>query len=127
MFGDIWEWAGKPRNSEKNIGVDPFQITVEVRLLLDNVSFRIADSSSSVDEIGARFHHRLVSIHPFPNGNGRHARMATDLLMCSLEAEPFSWSSGSLDDAGTIRARYRSALRAADDRQFGALLEFVRS
>jgi Fic-DOC domain mobile mystery protein B len=130
MFGEVWTWAGKLRSSEKNIGIDPFRISIEFRLLLDNTLFWIADSTPaawSIDEIGARFHHQLVWIHPFPNGNGRHARMATDLLMRGLEAEPFSWGSGSLDDAETIRARYISALRAADDRQFGALLEFVRS
>ena len=130
MFGEVWTWAGKLRSSEKNIGIDPFRISIEFQLLLGNALFWIADSSPaawSVDEIGARFHHQLVWIHPFPNGNGRHARMATDLLMRSLEAELFSWGSGSLDDAGTIRAHYISALRAADDRQFDALLEFVRS
>jgi Fic-DOC domain mobile mystery protein B len=129
-FGNVWAWAGKTRNSGKNIGVDPFQISVEIRLLVDDVSFWIADSSStawSVDEIGVRFHHRLVWIHPFPNGNGRHSRTATDLLLRSLQTEPFSWDSGSLDDAGEVRARYISALRAADGDEFGALLEFVRS
>jgi len=130
MFGDVWTWAGKLRKSEKNIGVEPFQIGVHVRLLVTNVPLWIADSTSatwSVDEIGARFHHRLVWIHAFPNGNGRHGRLATDLLLRTLEAEPFTWGSGSLDDAGEIRARYVSALRAADGDEFDELIDFVRS
>jgi Fic-DOC domain mobile mystery protein B len=130
MFGDVWAWAGKLRNSAKNIGVDPFHISVEVRVLVDNVRFWIAASTSprwSADEIGARFHHRLVWIHPFPNGNGRHGRMATDLLLRSLDVEPFSWGSERTDDAGEVRSSYISALRSADSDDYRALIEFVRS
>jgi len=130
MFGEVWNWAGIYRQTEKNIGVDPRDISVRVRSLVDDVPFWIADptpSAWSTDEIGARFHHQLVFIHLFPNGNGRHGRLATDLLLLSLGVEPFSWGRGDLGDVGEVRARYISALRAADGAEFGPLLDFARS
>jgi Fic-DOC domain mobile mystery protein B len=79
------------------------------------------------DEIAIRLHHRLVAIHPFPNGNGRHARLLADLLVQRLGGQPFSWGSGSLADIGNLRARYVAALRAADSHDIGPLLAFARS
>ncbi len=127
MYGNVWEWAGAYRDSGKNIGIEAHQITTELRKLLDDVRYWTEHETYSADEIAARYHHRLTHIHCYPNGNGRHARMATDLLLTSLGAKPFSWGNANLVDAGKTRSRYIAALRAADKHDLGRLLEFVRT
>lgn len=127
MFGDVWQWAGTFRTTERNIGIQAYRIATELAALLSDVRFWIEHETYPRDEIAIRFHHRLVAIHPFPNGNGRHARLAADLLVERLGGEPFSWGGGSLADVGELRARYVAALRAADVHDIGPLLEFVRS
>lgn len=127
MFGRTWKWAGTYRSTEKNLGVAPARIAADVRQLLENTRAQIAAKVAPIDEVAARFHHRLVWIHPFPNGNGRHARLLTDLLLAANSAEPFTWGRGDLEHAGEARERYLAALRAADARDFSLLLAFVRS
>lgn len=127
MFGDVWQWAGTFRTTERNIGIQAYRIATELAALLSDVRFWIEHETYPRDEIAIRFHHRLVAIHPFPNGNGRHARLAADLLVERLGGEPFSWGGGSLADVGELRARYVAALRAADVHDIGPLLEFARS
>ena len=127
MFGDVWQWAGTFRTTERNIGIQAYRIATELAALLSDVRFWIEHETYPRDEIAIRFHHRLVAIHPFPNGNGRHARLAADLLVERLGGEPFSVGGGSLADVGELRARYVAALRAADDHDIGPLLEFARS
>lgn len=127
MFGDVWDWAGAYRQSERNIGVTPYRIASDLAVLFDDVRFWVANATYPVDEITVRFHHRLVSIHPFPNGNGRHARLIADLLIEQLGAASFSWGGGGLADVGELRARYVSALRAADDHDIRPLVAFARS
>lgn len=127
MFGRVWRWAGKFRKTERNIGIDAYRITVELRQLLDDCRYWIEHGTYEPDEIAARFHPRLVWIHPFPNGNGRHARIATDLLLVSMGRPRFTWGRVNLVDPGETRQRYVDALRAADHHDIGPLLEFVRS
>jgi Fic-DOC domain mobile mystery protein B len=127
MFDRTWKWAGKYRTTGKNIGVAPGRIAVDVRKLLEDTKAQLAGKVAPLDEIAAKFHHRLVSIHPFANGNGRHARLLTDLLLAADGAAPFTWGQGDLVHAGEARERYLAALRAADARDFAALLAFVRS
>lgn len=127
MFGKTWQWAGTFRSSDKNIGVDWRQVGVQLKDLLEDTRYRLDHGTYPLDEIAARFHHRLVSIHPFPNGNGRHARLMADVLLVRRGAEPFSWGRGDLVHARAARDRYLAALRAADRGEIGLLLEFVRS
>lgn len=127
MFDQTWGWAGRFRTSERNLGVPPHLIAVQLRDLLADVAHWIAQTTYPVDEVGARFHHRLVSIHPFPNGNGRQSRLATDALLESLGAPSFSWGSADVVRVGGARARYLHALRMADAGEMGELLRFVRS
>ena len=127
MFGETWKWAGEFRKSDKNIGIDWPKISVELRKLLDDVHYQIEHASYPPDEIAVRFHHRLVAIHPFPNGNGRHARLMADLLAKRLGQSGFTWGSHSLVDAGTTRQAYIAALQAADARDYASLLAFARS
>ncbi len=127
MFGKTWKWAGTFRSSDKNIGVDWRQVGVQLKSVLDDTRYRLEHGTYPLDEIAARFHHRLVGIHPFSNGNGRHARLMADVLLVRRGAEPFSWGSGDLVHAGVARDRYLAALRAADRGEIGLLLEFVRS
>lgn len=128
MFGNVWRWAGEYRATGKNIGVPAWQIAMELRTLCADTAAWLEHGSYPPDEIAVRFHHRLTVIHPFPNGNGRHARLMTDIVLVHLLKQPrFTWGSGNLVDAGECRQQYINALRAADRHDYGALLEFVRS
>jgi len=126
MLGNVWTWAGKYRRTGKNVGVDAYRIPLELRQLVDDCSFWVDHNTYETDQLAALFHHRLVWIHPYPNGNGRHARLATDLLLVSLGRARFSWGSKSLVDPGETRERYIAALREADKHNIQPLLEFVR-
>lgn len=125
MLGDTWHWAGDFRTTEKNIGVAPETISVRLRELCDDVREQLRWRSYSIREIAARFHHRLVLIHPFPNGNGRFSRLMADLLLIEGDEEPFVWGDGDLVSAGDVRERYLEALRAADGHNYGPLLDFL--
>lgn len=127
MFNDTWKWAGIFRTTEKNIGVTPSIISTELKKLLDDVTYQIAHNSYPIDEIAYRFHHRLVLIHPFSNGNGRHARLVTDLLLINSGIARFSWGRQKLETPGPIRKQYIDALRDADKHNYAALAQFVRS
>lgn len=127
MFGETWRWAGEFRKSDKNIGVDWFNICVELKKLLDDTHYQIEHASYPPDEIAVRFHHRLVAIHPFSNGNGRHARLMADLLAERLGQPRFTWGSRSLADQSETRQNYIAALQAADRRDIAPLLAFARS
>lgn len=127
MFGRVWRWAGKFRHTERNVGVAPYRIATDLRQLLDDSRYWIEHDTYPPDEICARFHHRLVAIHPFPNGNGRHARLSTDLLLVALGQPRFSWGRTNLVNPSDTRQAYVAALRAADGRDIRPLLEFVRS
>jgi len=127
MFGKTWRWAGEFRKSDKNIGVDWLRIGIELRQLLDDVRYQVEHASLPPDEIAVRLHHRLVAIHPFANGNGRHARLLADLLVVRLGRPRFTWGSRNLVDAGATRQAYIAALQAADARDYAPLLAFARS
>jgi len=127
MFGRVWKWAGRFRTSDKNIGVPKAHIGVELHKLCEATKALIEHKSYPPDEIAWRFHHRLVSIHPFPNGNGRHARLVTDMLLERLlHQPPFTWGGMRGVPQGEVRAAYLDALRAADKGDYGKLAGFVR-
>ncbi len=125
MFNKTWRWAGEFRWSEKNVGGAWTDIPVRLFQLTEDVRAQIQYKAYSPHEIAARFHHRLVSIHPFPNGNGRHSRFMADLLLKDLTGEEFTWGRGTLTDAGELRDRYIDALRDADRGDCSALLRFL--
>ena len=128
MFRKVWRWAGKYRATERNLGVLPHKIQVDIRALLDNVGYWTENKTFPPDEIALRFHHGLVLIHPFANGNGRWSRLASDILIVQTSGERFSWGGGAdLQTPGEDRDRYIAALKKADGHDFGALLEFARS
>lgn len=127
MFKDVWRWAGELRTTPRNIGVEPWNITSMLRNLIEDARYWVLHEIYPPDEIAVRFHHRLVMIHPFPNGNGRHARLAADLLLVKLGQERFTWGRVSLVNAGETRQKYVAALRAADAHDLQPLLAFVRS
>lgn len=124
MFGDVWTWAGTQRRRTTNIGVEPHLIAEQSKALLDDAKFWNAHGTYGHDEIAARIHGRLVEIHPFPNGNGRGARMLADLYLIGVQEEPFNWGGETLDVDGSVRARYISALITAD--ATGAYEDLVR-
>lgn len=127
MFRDVWKWAGTFRTTPRNIGVEAYRIAVDLRQLLDDVRYWVAHSTYDPDEIALRFHVRLTWIHPFPNGNGRHARLAADLLVVSLGGERFSWGRRRLVSDDALRKAYITAIRAGDRHDFAPLLSFARS
>lgn len=127
LFGDVWKWAGMLRLTEKNIGIDPMQIAVQTTMLLGDVKWWVEHKTYSPTEAALRFHHRLVQIHLFPNGNGRHARIAADaLLEKTYGVPPFDWAGGAdLTRDNARRAAYIAALRAADRQEFGPLFAYI--
>ena len=128
MFGQSWRWAGQYRSSDKSIGADWRQIRMQVPALLADIAFQVEHRVDVVDLIAIRFHHRLVSIHPFPNGNGRHARLIADALIEQVGAPRFSWGgSSSLVNASALRQQYISALQRADRGDLTGLLAFARA
>ena len=128
MFDKTWKWAGTFRLSDKNIGCDWTLVAIQLNQLLGNTKYWVENETFSLDETATRFHHALVWIHPFPNGNGRHSRLMADALLKQLGRPAFSWGGGaSLLSASDVRARYLAALRAADKKDFTDLLAFVRS
>ena len=127
MFNQTWLWAGTFRKSAKSIGIDWTQIAVVLKNLLDNTVYQIENKAMPIDEIVVRFHHQLVLIHAFPNGNGRHARLMADALIVSLGGKRFSWGGNTLiATPGAIRQNYLSALRAADKGDIAPLMQFAR-
>lgn len=126
MFSNVWEWAGKYRTTEKNIGCDSREISVRVRELCQSAKLWF-NGGMPIDEVGCKFHFDLVAIHPFANGNGRHARAATNLLLESVGSTPFTWGRTELLTPSETRSTYVSALRAADRGDLGPLLAFVRT
>lgn len=127
MFGDVWRCAGRYRRTDTNIGLPHAEIAASVRLLIDDVVFWVDNATYEPDEIAARFHHRLVFIHPFANGNGRHSRVATDYLLQGLGREPFTWGADLEVETEALRSTYRSALQRADGGDLIELLTFVRT
>ena len=128
MFSNVWKWAGKFRKSQKKFGIPYIQIEVELQTLCDDAQAWAEYNTYSPDEFTARFHHRLVFIHPFPNGNGRQARLMADLILEKLFAtKVFSWGGESLANHNKIRKEYIKALKMADEHDYSLLLEFVRS
>ncbi len=127
LFGEVWKWAGSFRTTEKNIGVDPRQISVQLRMLLDDMRYWIDNKTYSPKEAAVRFHHRLVSVHLFPNGNGRLARIMADAVLTKLYKESaIDWSGGhDLQSMGERRKQYISALRAADQGDYDPLMAFA--
>lgn len=129
LFGQVWGWAGTYRQTEKNIGIDPIQIPAQLRIMLDDARYWANNGVYAPLEAGARFHHRMVEIHPFPNGNGRHARIAADeFLKDYYQHQPVAWASGfDLQADNERREAYIQSLRAADRGEFDLLLAFVRA
>jgi Fic-DOC domain mobile mystery protein B len=127
MFGEVWKWAGEYRKSDRNIGVDWPKVSIETEMLCRNAEYWRKETVYPPDELAIRFHHKLVWIHCFPNGNGRHSRLVADLLVSELGGTPFSWGSASLYVAGDARTRYLAALKKADQNDFVDLFAFARS
>jgi Fic-DOC domain mobile mystery protein B len=125
MFGQVWKWAGGYRTTERNIGVAPYQIPVKLKTLFDDVKFWMENHTFPNLEIAVRLHHRLVLIHPFPNGNGRISRLMADLLMQQLDEPRLYWGDASLNDITDLRKKYIDALHAADSGDYTELIKFV--
>lgn len=127
MFDQTWRWAGKFRVTDKNIGVPFYKIAIELQTLLDDASYWIKNEAFQPDELAVRLHYRLVSIHLFPNGNGRHARLVADILVTKLGRPAFTWGSTTFAGAGEARSKYLRALRDADQGDYAPLIVFARS
>ncbi len=127
MFNHVWRWAGQYRTSERNLGIENYRIQPELRQFLDDARYWIEHKTYELDEIAIRFHHRLVSIHPFPNGNGRWSRLAADILIVQSGRPRFTWGRTNLQAAGDTRRTYVDALHAADQHDLELLITFARS
>jgi len=127
LFGEVWKWAGSFRKTEKNIGIDPIQISIQLRNLLDDAQYWVDNETYGPMEAAVRFHHKLVYIHPFPNGNGRHARIMADAVLEKMYGvDQIDWAGGyDLQEMNERRNQYIAALRAADAGDYGPLFQFV--
>src|SRR6266567_1740496 len=127
LFGDVWDWAGSLRKTGKNIGVDPVQIGAQLRQLMDDAKYWAERKTYPPSEAAVRLHHRLVYIHPFPNGNGRHARILVDAALDRIyKAKPIDWAGGhDLQQMNGRRDAYIAALKAADRGDIGPLMAFI--
>ena len=125
MFKDVWSWAGSYRRTNKNIGVDYYVIRQKVRTLINDCKYWIENQVYPSDEIANRFKHGLVSIHLYPNGNGRHSRLMADILIEALNGKPFTWGSKTINQ-NESRKEYIGALRAADNGDYTGLIQFSR-
>ena len=127
MFGQVWKWAGTYRTTNKNIGIDHWLINARIAEAFDNAAYWVGHKTFPPGEIAIRFHHALVFIHPFPNGNGRWSRKMADILLARLGEPPFAWGRNELRAAGETRDIYIVALKQADNHDFGPLLAFARA
>jgi Fic-DOC domain mobile mystery protein B len=127
MFGKVWAWAGEFRKSNKNLGVDKYQIPLDLKALLDDSLYWIESETFNPDEIAIRLKHRIVSIHCFPNGNGRHSRLMADIIIKTYQLPVFTWGTGNLVASGNVRLKYIKALQEADRNCYDTLLSFARS
>ncbi|MCE6988988.1 mobile mystery protein B [Dyadobacter sp. CY323] len=128
MLAGVWKWAGTFRNSNKNLGVDKYQIGTDLRMLLGDCRFWVENQTYLPDEIAVRFKHRIVSIHCFSNGNGRHSRLIADIIIEKVFGrEVFTWGSKNLAKSSDLRSVYLNALREADKGNYAALVAFARS
>jgi len=127
MFGEVWRWAGDYRTTGKNIGVDPAQVSMRLRGLFDDVAYWIKEVVYSPEEIAVRLHHQLVFIHPFANGNGRHARLMADILIQLNGGRLLTWGQVSLVTKSETRDAYITALKCADTHDIGPLMAFATS
>lgn len=128
MYGSVWKWAGKFRKTDKNLGIDKWQIPVALKTLCDDSLFWVRNKTYSPEEIAIRFKHRIVSIHCFSNGNGRHSRLMADIIINKIYDLPmFSWGTGDLVCQGDTRSTYLKAVKEADNDLFQPLIEFARS
>ena len=126
LFGEVWEWAGTFRTTEKSIGIDPIKISVDLENLLADTKYWIDHNTYKREEFAARFHHRLVSIHPFPNGNGRFARIITDVILSEmLNVHTINWGANALLTDNQHRDNYIKALRLADKHNYSELINFM--
>lgn len=126
MFGKTWRWAGTMRRSDKNLGVPWTSIATSMLQMLGDVRAQVGFKSYPAMELAARYHHRLVTIHVFPNGNGRHARLMADLLLAELAPQKFEWGRDSLVTESAARRRYIESLRSADTGDYLPLLQFLK-
>jgi Fic-DOC domain mobile mystery protein B len=127
MFGEVWAWAGTIRKSNKYIGVDKTQIRAEIRKLIADCNFWIDHTIFNDEEIVIRFSHRLVKIHLFPNGNGRHSRLVADIMISRIFSKSvFSWGHSDLSKNTLIRKEYLAAIYKADNNDLNPLIEFAR-
>jgi Fic-DOC domain mobile mystery protein B len=128
MYGDVWKWAGDFRKTGKNIGIDKWQIPTALRSLLDDTKYWIDNDTFNPDEIAIRFKHRIVSIHCFANGNGRHSRLMADIIIEKVFKQPvFTWGAANLIKQGDTRSAYLTAIKAADAGNINLLVKFARS
>lgn len=128
MYGEVWSWAGKFRTSEKNLGVASYKIATELKILMDDCLFWIENNTFESVDIAVRFKHKLVSIHCFANGNGRHSRLMADLIMGKVFEKPvFSWGGNNLVKQTNTRDSYIKAVKSADKNELRPLIEFAQS
>lgn len=127
MFNRVWKWAGDYRATERNLGVAPYRIQPDLMQAIGDARYWMENTTYAANEMAVRFHHRIVLVHPFPNGNGRWSRLAADLLIVQQGGGRFTWGSTNLQASSDVRRAYIDALHAADHHDLEPLIAFARS
>jgi Fic-DOC domain mobile mystery protein B len=129
MFDQTWKWAGRYRKTDKNLGIPFHQIMNGIAAILGDIHYWLENETFDIEEIAIRYHHRLVWIHPFPNGNGRHARLLADVIAVKNGRERFTWGLKELKETAPARTEYIRCLKVADanNDDISGLLNFARS
>ena len=123
MFGDVWEWAGKPRKVELSIGIKAYMVPMELKKLVDDLIYWQEHKTFNTIEIASKIHHRAVQIHPFKNGNGRWARMLANIYLKQNGLAPTKWNENLLSKENPHRDKYITALKKADKGDYTELIK----
>lgn len=128
MFKNVWAWAGDFRRSDKNIGVAWHQVGISIKQLIDDSRYWLEHGVFVAEEFAIRFKHRIVQVHCFSNGNGRHSRLMADVIVSQLFGKPaFTWGSADLSNGNDTRTDYLRALKQADNGNITPLISFART
>ena len=116
------EWAGNYRNSNviivgsEHTPPDAFEVSIVMGDLIKWL--RGNQKKLHPIELAAIFHHKLVFIHPFFDGNGRTARLAMNLL---LMQKSYPMAVMLKND----RKKYYQTLSRADEKDYAPFVRFI--
>ena len=128
LFGNVWNWAGEIRSHD--LGNADFLYPEKVRpalmQLIGDAEYWFKNDTYPKKETIARIHEKLLTIHPFANGNGRWSRILTEYICKQNKIDIPKWNLKSKDDPQKRRKEYIEAVELArHKRQFLKLIRVI--